>query len=151
MRTLEQRFSEKYDAGPASDCWLWNACIGTTGYGLIRDEGVSVGAHRVSWKLNRGLIPEGLCVLHRCDVRPCVNPDHLFLGTRADNTADMMRKGRCRSRGLNGERNGFSKLTENQVLEIRAASGIQLEIAAKYGIHRGHVSDIRARKVWRHI
>lgn len=78
-------------------CQIWTGSVDQKGYGSIRINGASVGAHRVSWIRERGPIPAGLFVLHRCDTPPCINIDHLFLGTQADNIADMVRKGRQRS------------------------------------------------------
>lgn len=82
------------------ECWKWTAAkVGgkmSMGHGVMRLQDRNVLVHRVSWELHFGPIPDGLCVLHRCDNPPCVRPDHLFLGTKADNTADMMRKGRKR-------------------------------------------------------
>lgn len=97
--TLLARFEAKISPEPTSGCWLWTGSVAGFGYGRIqrgpRGGGV-VLAHRVSWELYRGPIPVGLCALHRCDQPACVNPDHLFLGTHADNTADKIAKGRLR-------------------------------------------------------
>ena len=104
--TLEERFMSKVEPEPNTGCWLWVASIfGNTGYGLfnlVRDGRKSAdNAHRVSWEIFRGEIPKGAYVLHRCDVRTCVNPDHLFIGSHQDNMTDCARKGRARSgRGL---------------------------------------------------
>ena len=75
-------------------CWLWAGSIGSYGYGRIERDGRQTGAHRRAWEVFRGPIPKGLILCHKCDVRACVNPDHIFLGTNKDNTADMWRKGR---------------------------------------------------------
>lgn len=99
--TLDQRFWSKVRVGDPDDCWEWSACRTSQGYGRIgvlkdgvNDVMTPGYAHRVSWELHYGPVPEGLCVLHRCDNPPCVNPNHLFLGAHVDNTADMFAKGR---------------------------------------------------------
>ena len=92
---LAERFWAKVARGSTSECWLWLGGISSTGYGSIkRSGGARITAHRASWELHRGPVPDGLWVLHRCDVRRCVNPAHLFLGTRLDNIRDMDAKGR---------------------------------------------------------
>ena len=92
--TLHERFHLSYKRHP-SGCWLWFKAIVTNGYGQIRNgAGKRPPAHRVSWEIYRGAIPDGLWVLHKCDVRNCVNPDHLFLGTHQDNVDDREAKGR---------------------------------------------------------
>ena len=89
---LRKRFNEKYEIS-ISGCWNWTGSVDSKGYGSIKD-GVTSRAHRVAWKLYKGKIPEGIFVLHTCDNRKCVNPNHLFLGTSKDNVRDMMDKGR---------------------------------------------------------
>lgn len=80
-------------------CWLWKGCVNTTGYGMVNWAGKkNIVAHRLVWKLTNGQIPDGLQVLHRCDITRCVNPQHLFLGTIQDNAADRVAKGRTRHR-----------------------------------------------------
>jgi hypothetical protein len=96
-KTLRERFNEKWRLDEESGCWLWTAQLCTTGYGVIGaggKYGPPLNAHRVSWELHVGPIPTDLWVLHKCDVKKCVNPDHLFVGTQQDNMSDMIRKGR---------------------------------------------------------
>lgn len=92
--SLAERFAGKFAPEPNTGCWLWTASVNRKGYGRIGVGDAAALAHRVSWELHRGPIPGGLCVLHKCDVPACVNPDHLFLGTVPDNTADCIAKGR---------------------------------------------------------
>ena len=156
-RPLAERFAEKYIPEPNSGCWLWDgATTGRMGYGTIRTGSLcdgtrrNEGAHRVSYELHVGPIPEGLHVLHRCDVPACVNPDHLFLGTPADNTADMMAKGRQRK----GESENRSKLTEADVREIRRRSESGEEgraLAPEFGVCEGTISMVINRKTWTHL
>lgn len=97
-RPILERFHEKYEKVPFSGCWIWtHAKMAKGGYGRItfkQGSQVGVGAHRVSWELHNGPIPNGMWVLHRCDVPACVNPDHLFLGNASDNALDAVSKGR---------------------------------------------------------
>lgn len=94
-KTLLERFNSKYIPEPNSGCWLWIGGEHKFGYGVMGDENhKSTAAHRISYRLFNGEITDGLCVLHRCDVPQCVNPAHLFLGTKKDNTRDAMKKGR---------------------------------------------------------
>lgn len=158
-RSISERFWAKVSK-PDGDgaCWIWNAALNEHGYGLIARGGKCGGmalANRVSWEINEGPIPDGLCVLHHCDNPPCVNPDHLWLGTRADNNADMIAKGRAVHDGLLGEQNGQSKLNEAQVREIRtlyAVGGItQTALALKFDVHHSLISLIIRGKAWAHV
>jgi hypothetical protein len=133
-------------------CWLWTASKNKLGYGTQKLMPDVFLAHRVSWLINKGQIPVGLCVLHRCDVPACVNPDHLFLGTNKDNVDDKMKKRRHNSG--KGEHHGVSKLKNEQVLEIRKmfASGTPRQVIAnKFSITWENVHSIVTRKTWREI
>ena len=94
-RSLKERFWEKVDK--TGNCWIWTAACMTNGYGQIWDGSKDRGAHRISWILHNGPIPNNLHVLHKCDNPPCVRPDHLFLGTPIDNMLDAKAKGRLNS------------------------------------------------------
>jgi hypothetical protein len=144
------RFWEKVDR--SGECWLWTAGRRGDGYGAFQAESNrQVGAHRFSYELHHGEIPVGMVVMHSCDTPLCVNPDHLSVGTSADNAADSARKAR-RPRGSD---NSQAKLTEEQVLALRAQyarGGItQKELAAQYSISHALVSFIVTRRAWRHI
>lgn len=136
-------------------CWEWQGGKKHSGYGRVRYQGKDEYAHRLSYEIFVGAIPKGMFVCHHCDNPRCVNPEHLFLGTQADNMADMARKGRGKGRGRRGARPGsanpFSKLTEEQVALIREAEGIQQAIATQFGVGQSTVSLIRNGKRWRHL
>jgi hypothetical protein len=132
-------------------CWEWQGGC-TTGYGAFWLGSNNIGAHIFSWVLKYGPIPEGLCVLHKCDNKRCVRPSHLFLGTNADNTKDMMQKGR--GRFPVGEQHGQAKLTEASVLEARrlAKMGISLSaIARKYKVHPTTMWWAVKGVTWKHV
>lgn len=134
---------------PNSGCLLWCASVDIYGYGLMRFQYKLQKAHRLAWRSINGVIPDDLLVCHKCDVRSCVNPAHLFLGTNADNTRDRDAKGRV-ARNM-GMASGSAKLTDDQVREIRQASGSHREVAACYSVSRALIGYIRSRKIWRHV
>jgi hypothetical protein len=155
MMTPDQ-FETKYIPEPNSGCWLWIAAASDRGYGLFRHQKHTIWAHRHAWALHRGEIPPGLCVLHKCDTPACVNPDHLFLGTRADNQADKMRKGRNRGgfgddRECAGTKHPLAKLTEPQVLAIRSDTRSHSTIGREYGVGQAQVTRIKNRTRWAHL
>lgn len=140
------RFAAKVDTspghGPGGDCHVWTAYISPDwGYGRFGIAGATRWAHRVAWMLANGAWP-ARWVLHRCDNPPCVNPAHLFLGTAADNSADMVAKGRS----VSGEQHPFAKLTDVQAAEIRASHEPLKVLAARYGINKSAASRIRNGK-----
>jgi hypothetical protein len=150
-RTPEWRFFSKVAYGLASDCWYWVGSRHKLGYGIFNDK----KAHRVSWEMYHGPIPGKLFVCHRCDVRCCVNPSHLFLGTQSDNMRDMVAKGRRGPRDFAGERNGYSKLTDEQVRlmrEIRRKTGATYrQIAGQFGVTTMTALRAITGTSWKHI
>lgn len=149
-RGNQSRFEERCVPEPNCGCWLWIAARTNAGYGQFRIPlRRTIKAHRASWMIYRGEIPEGHFLCHRCDVPACVNPDHLFLGTPLDNTRDCKAKGRM-NKAL-GEMSGQSKLTEADVLAIRASAEGPNAAANRYGVSYSAIYRIRARKVWKHV
>ena len=150
---LALRFWAKVDKSNAGGCWVWTAGRTPKGYGTIRRGGngtPKVLAHRLSYEFAYGPFPVRLMVLHSCDNPPCVNPDHLFLGTGADNAADRDWKGRGTKPPLHRRAtHPRAKLTEEQVAEIRASSDPQYVLARRYNIGTSQISAIRNGKSWR--
>jgi hypothetical protein len=152
---IRRRLARRTRVGTTSGCWLWVGSIGTEGYGQFHIRGRLNGwldrAHRVSYRARVGPI-KGMCVLHRCDNPPCINPDHLFLGSRTDNNADKIAKGR--EARLAGVRNGRAKLSEHQASEAlrRQSEGESLtRIGEDFGVTRGAIAHIVTGKNWKHI
>lgn len=143
-----QRFVVRADTG----CWSWSGTTNERGYAKVGRQ----FAHRLSWEVHRGPIPDGLWVLHCCDNPPCTNPDHLFLGTHADNMADATAKGRLlgRANRPRGEQVKNSKLTAAKVRELRvlADTGCSIQaMAARFGVSDDCVRLVIKRKRWAHV
>lgn len=168
IRKAIERFRRKTVKGEGENaCWIFTGFIDKHGYGLCRPGfgKLNVRAHRYAWIMKNGPIPHGMFVLHKCDVRACVNPDHLFLGSNRDNVDDMLKKERQRkgdnhparidpSRQVRGERHGQAKMTAGKVVELRRllANGLSIADGAKrFGIDSKTVRDIQARKIWKHV
>ena len=146
------RFFTKVKKGKG--CWIWLAYKDANGYGKLSwvERGHPIHAHRASWIIHYGKIPQGHCVLHRCDNPPCVRPDHLFLGTQIDNIRDMVRKRRQRS--AIGENNFNSKLTAQLIYEIRilASTGrTYRSLGAQFGVSHGMIGHIVKKRAWSHL
>ena len=150
-RPIKERLEDNISPCPITGCWLWLGCPGSNnGYGhlYIRGRG-TIAAHRAAWEAYNGPIPNGLLVLHHCDVPLCVNPNHLFLGTQLDNIADRDRKGRTVI--PRGEHSGQAKVTTVIVLAIRASNESLSKLSRKYNISKTQVADIRNHKSWKHV
>lgn len=129
-------------------CWIWQGAITTKGYGKIGIGGtVTEYTHRLSYQLHRGPIPRGKLVLHTCDVRRCINPDHLYIGTAKRNTADMLE----RNREAYGEHSGTAKVTiatTDEIIRLYRCGWTQQAIGEMVGLTQGQVSRILNNKAW---
>lgn len=156
--TAEERFWAKVDRGEASDCWEWTAAKNQNGYGMLRNNGHSALASRLSWVLEHNQpVPHGLHILHTCDNRGCVNPSHLYVGTNADNVRDKVQRGRTPKEQpkKKGEGHPLAKLTEAQVRDIRhrhsGRRGDGRDLAREFGVARSTITLIVQRKLWSHV
>lgn len=148
-----ERFHEHACKADDNECWLWAGPLNDRGYGRINKningKWKALRAHRVSWMIYRGEIPEALQICHKCDVRNCVNPSHLFLGTQRDNMRDRDIKGRVRR----GATHAFAKLTDDDIINIRLLAKTQshTKIACHYKVSDSNISRIVNRHTWTHI
>ena len=148
-RPLEERFFDFVFPEPNSGCWLWVGGLAGNGYGRFSiGNRKTVPAHRFSYELVHGPIPVSLNACHKCDVRCCVNPEHIFPGTQCENMADMVQKGRDNPR--RGEENGQVRLTEAQIAAIRTDPRRLKIIGADYGIDKSRVWHIKRGHHWKH-
>lgn len=157
MRLID--FSEKLAKNsipePNSGCFLWTGAVSNSGYGIASYSRDGIGrieyAHRLAYRVAYGGIPNKFYICHKCDVPSCVNPQHLFAGTPADNSRDMTRKGRAAGFRRKGSAHPRSKLTDDAVRAIRADRRLNKEIASDYGISASNISLIKTNKAWQHL
>jgi len=160
LKKLRPRFEAAIEMVPEAGCWLWVKALGDkTGHGVIGDgrgrPSKLLKAHRLAWMLYRGPIPEGLSVLHKCDVGCCCNPEHLYLGAQQDNLRDSKASGKLGPGRNCGAKNGANcRLTEAQVLYLRRKDlprGTLTACAKLWNISRTYISYLRAYKKWKHV
>lgn len=152
--SCEESFWAKVEAGDITECWIWQGSLDAYGYGMATFKQKTYKAHRLSYELHFGSIPDGMYVCHNCpdgkDNPRCVNPAHLFLGTAADNSADMVRK----SRQSRGEAKPNARFTESQVIEMRALYGQGMTITGlgeRYGVGVTTIHHIVHFNTWKHV
>ena len=165
-RHVVESLIKRSQLNPSTGCTEWTSAKTSFGYGRVScgREFNNMRAHRLSWAIVNGPIPEDMCICHSCDNPSCINPDHLFLGTKLDNTADMVSKGRHFTpfKEINrvkenpelaarGEANGNSILTEDIVRQIRSFPGGLDETAEKFGIGRTTAWRVKTYRSWKHV
>jgi hypothetical protein len=151
-RLISERFFEKVEK--TSNCWNWMGALSSKGYGYFWLENKMELAHRISWILIHGYIPEGFEVMHECDNPKCVNPDHLFLGTHAQNMADMKNKNRAGRNWRKGSQCAHAKLDEEQVKKIIHEIKLgraHINLAHEFGVSRTAITAIATGRNWKHI
>ena len=148
-----KRFAEHVTK--SNKCWEWTASLDKDGYGICHVQGKARRTHRVAWETEKGPIPKGFCVLHRCDNRKCVRVSHLFLGTRITNNKDRDQKGRIRHGSLLGELHGRAKLTAVDVKKIRrfckGKRGEYAQLARCFGVSAEQIRSVVRKETWRHL
>lgn len=149
---LPEKFIKKIHF--TDSCWLWTGFISKTGYSKFQFKGEVMRVHRFSWFFFNGSIPDGLYVCHKCDIRNCVSPDHLFLGTAKQNSEDMVSKGRV-SRKPKGIINPMAKLSKDDVLKIRSMhennTHSSKDLSVLFGVAKWHVNKILRREQWKNV
>ena len=146
-----KRFMDKFEIDEKTGCWIWTASRDKDGYGFLKFRGKQDKAHRVAWVLYRGEIPAGLIVCHTCDNPPCVNPEHLFIGTQKDNAMDKVGK----NRSCYGERVNTSKLNPTTVIRIRqlykTGKYSQDRLAKLFGVYQSTIGRIVRGDTWKRV
>ncbi len=152
MIALLERLMLRVEQIPIAGCWIWMGAL-RNGYGAIGLSGRTEYVHRLMFVLHYGELGDGFEVCHSCDVRPCVNPSHMFRGTRSDNMRDAFAKGRTRGTfvSMPGESNKNAKLTDELVLEIRQSKCTQRALAARFGVSKTTIAYARNGKSWGHV
>jgi hypothetical protein len=138
--TPQERFWTYVDKKDRDECWIWTGRRDRGGYGTLRTKTSQVRAHRVSFEIHKGEIPEGMVIRHTCHNPPCVNPNHLLSGTNLDNVMDKVLAGRCRT----NEDHPNTKFSNEVVAQVRAAKGKRKDIAKQFGISESQVGNIRS-------
>lgn len=135
--------------GELGECKEWTGAKAHNGYGLVKRKGITWRVHRLEWIMNKGPIPDGLLVLHKCDNPACYNLDHLYLGTQSDNMKDCVVKGRHANNCKVGEEHPRAKLTKEKAEQIRADSRSHRVLASLYGVSATAVANIKANRSWK--
>lgn len=150
MRPLSpQELEDKYvTPEPMSGCWLWSGGISRDRYGVVTHHRKTRRASHIIWTLHTGeIVPSGKCLLHKCDTPQCVNPKHLFVGTKTENNADRDKKGRT----VCGNSQWKAKLTPEIVSEIRKSAASCAVEGRRYGVTKSTISKVRRMGTWKHV
>lgn len=152
-KTIKERFEEKISKDENTGCWNWISSRRKNGYGEFTINYKNRLAHRVSYELYNGFIPDGFCVCHKCDNPACVNPEHLFAGSIKDNMVDKVKKNR--NPDFKGINNPVAIFSEQDILTIRSKYIPHVytlkQLAKEYNVCPQHIHDIVKRKIWKHI
>ena len=146
---LDKKIEAKIERIPESGCWIWIGPLHHTGYGNFNENGKRTRAHREIFQRLVGSIPKGKFLCHKCDIRSCVNPNHMFIGSHQDNMNDMVNK----KRSLFGSKHHNSKLTEHDVHLIKHFYALDpySSIAARFGVSESLIKQIKTNRGWNHV
>lgn len=150
--TIEEQFEARWEPVPEAGCWIWTGAYNNYGYGVLWWNYRPILAHRYSWQIHKGPIPENRILCHTCNTRCCINPDHLYAGTPKTNYDDSVRAGTATGYPKQqGEQVGGSKLKEVDIRIIRRSSDTNENLARRFGISPSHMSRVRRGLYWNHI